>query len=192
MLRLGQAGTMVTVVAVCLGIGFFSGREYMKYEIRTKLAEAFQGFGQLATAAQPIGPAAATPAPIKPTMPEQRSAPVEVIMSEKGWMPSNPHGGEFDDLVTFKLLVKNVSGRKVRAFDGVLYVTDLLGNSIINLNVAINDPVASTAPLTWPGTMRYNQFIETHQALRNADFANIKTKFQLHKILFDDGQVQTF
>jgi len=192
--RSGQAVTVVIVIAACLGAGFVSGREYMKFEIRTALADGFRGISQLATAAQPIGPAVATPvpAPMKLSAPPTRPVPLQVSMSAKGWTPSNPRGGEFDDFVTFKLMIKNISDRKIRAFDGVLHVTDLLDNNIINLNVAINDPISPISPMTWPGTMLYNQFLENHKALRNAEFYNIKTSFQVHKVLYDDGTSQTF
>lgn len=113
-------------------------------------------------------------------------------MSAKGWTPSNPRGGEYDDFVTFKLTIKNIGDRKIRAFDGVLYVTDLSDNHIIKLNVAINDPVSLTSPMTWSGTVPYNQFLEHHKALRNAAFDNIKTSFQANKLLYDDGTSQIF
>jgi len=128
---------------------------------------------------------------LRPT-PPIRPVPLQVSMSAKGWTPSNPRGGEYDDFVTFKLMIKNISDRKIRAFDGILHVTDLLDNDIINLNVAINDPVSPTSPTTWPGTMLYNQFLEHHKALRNADFDNLKTNFQVHKVLYDDGTSQIF
>jgi len=113
-------------------------------------------------------------------------------MSAKGWIPSNPREGEYDDFVTFRLIIKNISDRKIRAFDGILHVTDLLDNNIINLNVAINDPVSTASPITWPGTMLYNQFLEHHKALRNAEFNNIKTSFEVHKVLYDDGTSRTY
>jgi len=166
----------------------------MKFEIRTALADGFRGISQFATAAQPISPAVAAPvpAPTKLLEPPTRPVPLQVSMSAKGWTPSNPPGGEFDAFVTFKLMVRNISDRKIRAFDGILRVTDLLDNNIINLNVAINDPVSPTSSMTWPGTMRYNQFLEHDKALRNAEFNNIKTSFQVHKVLYDDGTSQTF
>lgn len=194
MQRSGQVMIVVLVAVACLGAGFVSGREYMKFEIRTALADGFRGISQLATVAQPISPAVAMPfpAPTKPSAPSTRPVPLQVSMSAKGWTPSNPRGGEYDEFVTFRLMIKNISDRKVRAFDGVLHITDLLDNIIINLNVAINDPVSPTSPMTWPGTMLYNQFLEHHKALRNAEFNNIKTSFEVHKVLYDDGTSQTF
>jgi len=193
-MRSGQAVTVVIVAAACLGVGFVSGREYMKFELRTALADGFRSISQLATVAQPINPAAAMPipAPMKPSAPLIWPVPLQVSMSAKGWIPSNPREGEYDDFVTFRLIIKNISDRKIRAFDGILHVTDLLDNNIINLNVAINDPVSTASPITWPGTMLYNQFLEHHKALRNAEFNNIKTSFEVHKVLYDDGTSRTY
>lgn len=192
--RLGQAVTVIILTAACLGAGFVSGREYMKFEIRTALADGFRGINQLVTAAQPIGPALATPAPAPTKLPAPPTQPVplQVSMSAKGWTPSNPRGGEYDDFVTFKLMIRNTSDRRIRAFDGVLHVTDLLDNNIIDLNVAINDPVSSTSPMTWSGAVRYNKFVEHDRALRNAEFDNMKTSFKVHKVLYDNGASQIF
>ena len=51
---------------------------------------------------------------------------------------------------------------------------------------------AAGGSLEWEGKLDYNQFISSHERLRNAETENTKVTFTLKKILFADGTVQDF
>ncbi len=109
-------------------------------------------------------------------------------MERKGFQ----EGKYGDDEVTFTLDIENRTGRDVRAFDGVLVVTDLLGNDIISSKLAVNDPVAAARTLKWRGSLNYNQFMDSHQRFRAAERENIKLAFFVNKILFANGETKQY
>lgn len=100
--------------------------------------------------------------------------------------------GVSDDEVTFTLLFKNQTGKGIRAFDGFIEFTDLLGNSIITSKLEINERIAKSSTLSWDGGLRYNQFMADHQRLRSEGQENLKISFTPNKILYDDGTTQDF
>ena len=94
--------------------------------------------------------------------------------------------------ITFATNFSNATGKDIRAFDGVLTFTDLLGNEILSAGLAVNDVLPAGGSLEWEGKLDYNQFISSHERLRNAETENTKVTFPLKKILFADGTVQDF
>jgi hypothetical protein len=105
---------------------------------------------------------------------------------------SNPIANEYEDDITFTRSVNNLSNKDIRAFDGTLYFTDLSDNLIMSSSLAINDPVRSATTLMWKGAIKYNQFIDRHQRLRNAEQANMKISFTTTKILFQDSTTKEY
>jgi uncharacterized repeat protein (TIGR01451 family) len=145
-----------------LVIGYFAGREHLKYEMRSALQSAAgeiqRGLasGFRSNSVTP-GPEKAKPPPA--SKPEEQGA-LEVALITKGFKASNPMAHDYEDDITFTLSVKNVGEKDIRAFDGTLNFTDLLDNPVMSLSLAINDPVGSGATLTWKGALKYNQFQE--------------------------------
>jgi hypothetical protein len=80
-----------------------------------------------------------------------------------------------------------VGSKDIRAFDGVLTFTDLLDNAILSSKIAINEPLKAGSVLSWRGGIKYNQFMDEHQRLRNEQQKNLKIRFMTRKILFADG-----
>ncbi|MDU4255813.1 hypothetical protein [Pseudomonas sp.] len=180
----GGAGTKIALALVVgLVIGYFAGREHMKYEIRSAFADSFKGLSGV-FGGKPDAPKPAA----KPTVPVNLPSPIKVSLVSKGFTK-----GEYgDDKITLDLMFDNSTGADVRAFDGVVEFTDLLGNEILSSKVAINDPVAAGAKLSWQGTINFNQFIQRHKEFANAEQQNIKTSFTLSKVLFSDGTMKTY
>jgi ribosomal protein L37AE/L43A len=186
---------VIVIAVACLVVGYFAGREHLKYEVRSAIGSAFSGF----SSAFNSGPGAASAEPDKkakssfldnPFVPSK--APVTATLLSKGFEPSNPSARQYDDFITFKLNFKNTEARDIRAFEGVVQFMDLLDNELLSANVAINDPIQGLAQMDWPGQIDYNQFRDSHKRLRSAEFGNIKLKFNLRKVLYTDGTVEEF
>jgi hypothetical protein len=116
----------------------------------------------------------------------------EFKLLSKGFKNRNIQASDFEDDITFKLLITNLSDKDIRAFDGVVTFTDLLDNKIVSLKLAINDPLKSNSTINWDGAIRYNQFKEDHQHLRNEAKSNLKMNFIPRKILFADGTTKEY
>jgi hypothetical protein len=59
-------------------------------------------------------------------------------------------------------------------------------------SLAINETVKSGTLINWSGALKYNQFMEPHQRLRNEAQANMKISFITKKILFVDGTAKEY
>lgn len=112
---------------------------------------------------------------------------VSLTVFDKGFIPTDPTAGRFDASITLKCAYENKSGKDIRAFAGQVRFTDLFDKEIFTTSLTISDPIAAGAKATWDGTIKYNQFVETHQHLRNAEMANMKIVWLPSQILFADG-----
>jgi hypothetical protein len=175
---------------VGLIVGYFAGREHLKYEMASALRSAVQQVREgLPPAAQrPPAPHAA------PSLPTPAAAPpvLEVTLLSKGFKPASPTAGDFEDDITLRYSFKNLSDKDIRAFDGSITFTDLLDNRILGSSIAINEVVKAGDTLNWSGGIKYNQFMDDHQRLRNEPQENLKIVFVPKKVLFTDGTVKTF
>jgi hypothetical protein len=200
--------TMSYLGAALIGaaIGFFAGREYLKYELRTAFHSALgnlegevarsslsarqspsPGSGKQVVKATPAAKNTATPPPET-----KQSPPVSLTLIDKGFTPRDIQAGDFHDHITLDMAIKNISGRNIRSFDGTLQFTDLLDNEIQAVKLDINDPITAGATIAWHGVLEYNQFVEGDKLLRAAAPINLKVVFVAKKVLFDDGTVQVF
>lgn len=187
------AGYVVTGF-ICLGVGYFAGREHLKYELRTAFQSAAQGVQ--AALNSPANDVSRPPKEQKGEKPATTTTPTEspitVALTKKGFDASDWQAGSYEDAITFSVRFTNGTGKDIRAFDGVLTFTDLLDNEIIASKLAINDPLGATASLDWSGQLDYNQFIDSHQRLRSEERSNLKITFTPRKILFADGSVKEY
>jgi Protein of unknown function (DUF2939)/GYF domain 2 len=127
-----------------------------------------------------------------PTLSKPAEPPaLEVTLVKKGFKKANPQASDFEDDITFELSIKNLTDKDIRAFDGTLTFTDLLDNTIMSSSLAINETVRSKSTVTWNGVIKYNQFLDRHQRLRNESQENIKASFVPRKLLFADGNSST-
>ena len=120
------------------------------------------------------------------------SDPIALTLTSKRFKEANIKASDFQAAILFELSIKNLTDKNIRAFDGVLTFTDLLDNEILSTKLAINDAIDTGSSEVWSGSINYNQFIDTHQRLRNENQANLKIKFSARKVLFADGSSKQF
>lgn len=189
-----QKKYLIIMLVMGLAIGYFAGREHLKYQMRTAMTDAALEFkktmgevfsgGLLPKEPEKKIPAKAPEKIVKPEAPP----PITAVLVKKGFFD-----GEYgQDEITFTVQFTNSTGKNVRAFDGVLRFTDLLDNEIMAAKLAVNDPVQSHGIHDWKGSIDYNQFMDKHQRLKSAEQQNLKIDFTLRKILFEDGEVKEF
>jgi len=176
---------------VCLAVGYFGGREYLKYQIRSTMRDAFtqmqSNLSGAATDTQNVAPP-----PGSAASPPAEAQPRTVAMTKNGFSPEDIQNGVFEADITFTLQFKNETGKDIRAFDGLVVFKDLLGNRILASRVEINERVAKGQTLDWPGAIEYNQFEDSHQRLRSEPKENLKVSFLASKVLFADGTTEGY
>lgn len=112
---------------------------------------------------------------------------IALAVFDKGFIPSDIHNSRFDDYITVKCAYENVSGKDIRAFTGAVRFADLFDKEIMEVNLTIQDPIKAAEKATWNGTIKYNQFRDEHQSLRNAELANMKITWIPKSVIFTDG-----
>lgn len=164
-------------------VGYFAGREHVKYEMRSAFADAAEGIKRA------FGGGSQEPKdPPKKQAKAPRAAPITPLLLRKGWQE-----GEYGrNAVTFAVEFSNLTGKDVRAFDGAIVFTDLLGNVIYGAKLAVNDRIGVGSTLTWEGKLDYNQFISSHERLRNAEIENMKVIYTVNRVMFEDGEVKEY
>jgi hypothetical protein len=191
-IRKTQIPSWLIPAVLGLIVGYFAGREHLKYELRQTFQAAADGVKKTLSSAAGVGPTSSesekkeTPAP-KPKEP----SPFSVTLVKKGFQAAD-YSVDIKAAITFEVNFDNLTGKDIRAFDGSLTFTDLLDNTILSAKLAINDPVSSGSQLDWSGQLGYNQFIDKHERLKNEEFQNLKVRFDVKKILFSDGSVKEF
>lgn len=201
-----RKGVLIAVPLLCLAIGFFMGREHLKYELRTQIARGLEEVGRewqrsmenlgqtlAGKVGQPTGRVATEPSP-RPTpapAPPREAPDFRVELLSKGFLPRD-FPSRPDSLITLKLRFQNPYNRAVRAFNGTVVFRDILGEQIHRVRLTQDSPVGPRERWEWEGSMDYNQFIDAHQKLANTNSANIQVEFQLQKVLFADGRTEEF
>jgi hypothetical protein len=112
---------------------------------------------------------------------------ISLTVFDKGFIPSDIYNSQYDDFITVKCAYENLSGKDIRAFTGAVRFADLFDKEIITINLTIDDPIATAQKATWSGTIKYNQFRDEHQSLRNAEMANLKITWIPKSVIFVDG-----
>jgi hypothetical protein len=115
------------------------------------------------------------------------SKTIQFTVYDKGFVASNPYSGRYEDYVTIKCAYENKGTKDVRAFRGGVEFSDLFGKPIFSTSVTIQDPVKAGQKGTWDGVIKYNQFQDSHVALRGASMENMKIRWVPQSIIFSDG-----
>lgn len=179
-------GKAFVAFVLALGIGFFVGREEMKYELRSALQDAAQSFlGALGGGSRPAPARAPAPSPKLPS-------PVTVTLRNKSFVPQNVQSGQFQAYQTFSIALQNTGSKDLRAISGTLQFTDLLDEPVYGINVTIDDPIKAGSSITWDGRTEYNEFIERQVRFRNMTISNLKMTFAPKKALYADGSSSEF
>ncbi|WP_435102301.1 hypothetical protein [Arhodomonas sp. AD133] len=185
-------------MAIGIAVGYFAGREHLKYELRAAMADAWSGFslGDPFTddtppldREQPEPSASESSSASTPTI--GPTLPVKLVAKEYRDMDlqrsSNP-----DEHIYLELQMSNALGRDLRAFRGMLVLRDMLGDTITKLRLKDNTPREAGTTWLWRGATGYNPFGERDKALRNASIDNITVSFQLQKVVYADGSSEEF
>lgn len=128
------------------------------------------------------------PADVLPVLPSEASAPLLVpSVANKRMIKSR-----FTSYVSFDLAWDTAALPKpTRAVKGTLVVLDLFDEVIFQLKMTIDDPLTPGTPYEQKGVMfEFNQFIEAHQVVAGKDLKDLKFRFEIEAVLYEDGSTK--
>jgi hypothetical protein len=112
---------------------------------------------------------------------------LDVRVSGKKLLPENYEAGRYHAEVELTCQGKNNSDRRVRAYQGSLEVTDILGNQIISLSLTNESPLGAHETGRFTRYWEINQFIDSNTRFATADFENLRFVWTPEKVIFTDG-----
>ncbi len=171
---------------VVFAIGFFAGREQIKYEIRNVMSSTLEKVSSTLTrVSNNLNNPENNNLNVLPDEQPQQAVILPVKFISKGFRAFNLDDG--DQAIEFKIAITNTFTKDIRSVKGELLVTNLLNDHIKTLIITIDDPINSNSSLVWEGTMKYNQFRTSDKRLRAIETKNCKVSFAVTKVLFSDG-----
>lgn len=130
-------------------------------------------------AARPMEPASAKPEPGGPS-------PLGIALLEKEVAQSDASG------VTLSVGFENLTGKPIRAFEGVLKFTDRQDNPLFSSKISVSALISDGATLQWDQHVDAQKLDEKGKRLVGEDKENLKAVFQVKRVFFVDGGVQKF
>ena len=83
--------------------------------------------------------------------------------------------------------------KPARAIKGVLNFQDLFGDPQLRISWTIEEPLKPGGSVMEKGTgFEYNQFVDSHQWVKNTALSNMTASFTVKSILYQDGSRQDF
>lgn len=83
--------------------------------------------------------------------------------------------------------------KPVRAIKGTLHITDLFDESIVGIKWNLNEPMSPGATHSENGVgFDYNRFMNNHQRVRDTESADLRARFRVESILYEDGTRRDF
>lgn len=101
---------------------------------------------------------------------------------EKGFRES-----DYQQYITFKLVVKNKSGKKVRAVKGELIYNDLFDEKITVSKFVYDQAMEPGKEDSLMSSISYNKFKEKDKLLKSKALKDLKIVWEPQKIIFADG-----
>lgn len=175
------------IAMLCVGIffvGFFLGREQLKYQIRTSIQDAFSEFGEGLKNPFEGNTGADAKAKDKKKLQEQ---PLSISLLKKSLKTVG-----YRDVITFDLEIKNNLDKDVKAFMGTVTFYDLFDREIMPVTITYEDGVTAGATAKWEGSIDYNQFMDTHQRLAAIEFENVSVTSEIEQVIFTDGTKESY
>jgi hypothetical protein len=130
---------------------------------------------------------AAKPEAAKADVPRQ-PAPLAFALLDREITQSAEDG----ERVTLSLNFENLAGKPIRAFEGVVKLTDQQDNGVFSSKISVSALIAEGGALHWDQHVDARKLDEKGRRLISEDKANLKAIFLLKKVFFVDGSVQKY
>lgn len=139
------------------------------------------------TSAEPK--ALATPA--APTE-ETEQPPLSITLLERDASQAAAEAQDSPNKVTLAVTFENLTGRPIRAFEGVLKFTDQQDKKIYSSKISVSALISDGASLKWDEHLNASKLDEKGKRLLGEDRDNLKAVFQVKKVFFVDGTVKKY
>lgn len=175
-------------ISISLLAGYFIGREHMKYEIKNVIIAGAESVAKGFSNEFLRNPLEKEKdSNVMPTKKLDYKTVLPVKILDKRFVDE-----KYQDYIFISLQFKNNLKQDIRAYQGVLEISDVLENEIISIKLKNQEVVRKEESFIWEGSINYNQFISSHIELRNTPLKDLNIKFFLNKVIYVDGSNEIF
>lgn len=135
----------------------------------------------------PPAPIAAPPGPPAHAA-ERGSGPLAISLLEK----QIDSAADASSNVTLSLGFENLAGKPIRAFEGVLKLTDAEDNSLFSRPISVSALISKGETLQWDERLDPRKLDDKGRRLIDAGKDSLRAVFQVRKVFFVDGSVRKF
>ncbi|WP_330084493.1 hypothetical protein [Methylocystis iwaonis] len=132
-------------------------------------------------------PASPRPYPTQPDFPHP-PAPIAFTFLNKEISQSGDAGAR----VTLSLNFENLAGKAIRAFEGVMKLTDLQDKTVYSSKIAVSALISGGGAIRWDEQIDAGKLDDKGRRLVSEDRENLKAVFLVKKVFFADGSVRNF
>jgi len=177
---------LLIVGFICIVIGYFAGREHLKYEVRSSMEGAFKSIKK-----------SFSPKKEKSYI-DEKISDIKAAFKPTFMIPNISNKRfekyKYDENIWFDITWDTSNLKKsTRAVKGILIFADIFGETKFQIKKTINDPLSPNVLLTETGIgFEYNQFKGSHKWIRSTDLKDMTFKFDVKNIIYTDGTSESF
>jgi hypothetical protein len=94
--------------------------------------------------------------------------------------------------ITFGLTFTNNTDKDIRGFEGIVTFSDIFDNKIQSVKFSYDQGLQSHYEVTLEKAIDYNRFIDADRKLNETEEKNLKYKWQVTTILYQDGAKEIY
>lgn len=117
---------------------------------------------------------------------------IDLEITKKGFHKADIMAGDYQDQITMDLKFSNKTDRNVKGVQGVITFFDIFDKEIKTLNIAYDKGILAGQEKTWNSGTDYNQFMDEDTKLKDVELKDLKYKWEVKTIVYEDGSKETF
>lgn len=107
---------------------------------------------------------------------------VQVEVKEKGFLQK-----DFQEYLTYKLDLQNVSDKNIRGFAGSLVFADLFDHELLTVNITFEEGLKAGKGFSYSIQTLFNKLVDNEAALKDKQLKDLKISWNPRKVIFEDG-----
>jgi len=122
----------------------------------------------------------------------EQTEKVGLEITQKGFHKANIMSNDFQDKITMEIKFTNKTDKNIKGVEGSLNFYDIFDKEIKKVSIAYDKGISASQSKVWNSGIEYNQFINEDVKLKDAELKDLKYKWELKTIVYEDGNKETF
>ena len=117
---------------------------------------------------------------------------IDLEITKKGFHKADIMAGDYQDQITMDLKFTNKTDKNVKGVQGTITFYDIFDKEIKTLNIAYDKGIPAGQEKTWNSGTDYNQFMDEDIKLKDVELKDLKYKWEVKTIVYEDGSKESF